>query len=85
MIGTECLAAPVAVKLVAAGTKHLAAGSVRARADFQESVAAVFVVLDLEALEEGVAGGAGGGSKSAVHKFIRANQRCIVKRKVAKT
>ena len=79
------MAAPVAMKLIAAGTKHLAAGGVRARADFQESVAAVFVVLDREALEEGVTGGAAAGSNVLFHKFIIAKQRCIVKRKVAKT
>ena len=69
------MTAPVAVKLVAAGAKHLAAGSVRARADFQESVAAVFVVLDLEALEEGVASGAGGRSNLLFHGYIIACYR----------
>ena len=67
MVGAERLAASVAMELVAAGAKHLAASGVRTRPDFEECVAAVFVVLDRKALEERLAGGAGGGSKLLCH------------------
>ena len=69
MVGTECLAASVAVKLVAAGAEHLSASGIRARADFEECVAAVFVVLDRKALEKRVASGAGSGSEFRFHVF----------------
>jgi hypothetical protein len=51
VIDTECLAASVAVELVAAGAEHLAACGIRTRADFEEGIAAVFVVFDWKALE----------------------------------
>jgi len=70
VVGAECLAATVAVELIAAGAEHLAAGGVGTRADFEESVAAVFVVFDRKALEKRVAGGAGSGSKSLSHMHI---------------
>ena len=70
VIGAECLTASVAVELVAAGAEHLATRGVRTRADFEESVAAVFVVLDRKALEKRGAGGAGGGGESRFHVFI---------------
>ena len=75
MVGAEGLAASIAMKLVAAGAKHLAAGGVRARADFEECVTAVFVVLDRKALEKRVAGGAGSGSELRSHVFIIACYR----------
>ena len=69
MVGTERLAASVAVELVAAGAEHLATRGVRTRADFEESVAAVFVVLDWKALEKRVASGAGSRSELRFHAF----------------
>src|ERR1700691_6018357 len=70
MIGAERLATTVAMELVAAGAQHFAAGSVRARVDFEEGLAAVLFVLDRKTLEKCVAGGAGSGSKSVSHTFI---------------
>jgi hypothetical protein len=52
MVGAECLATSIAVKLVAAGAKHLAAGGVCTIADFEEGDAAIYVVLDRKALKE---------------------------------
>jgi hypothetical protein len=46
MVRAELLAAPVAVKLTAAGAKHFAAAGIGARADFQDGIAALFVILD---------------------------------------
>jgi hypothetical protein len=59
MIGAEKLAASVAVELIATGAEHLAACGIGTGADFQEGVAAVFVVFDWEAFEKRVASGAG--------------------------
>jgi hypothetical protein len=70
VVGAERLAASVAVKLVAAGTQQLTAAGVSARTDFEEGVAAVFVVLDRQTLEEGVAGGAGSGDIMLFHNDI---------------
>jgi hypothetical protein len=70
MVGAESLAASVAVKLVAAGAQHLAAGGIHARADFEERVSTVFVVLNRKALENRVARGAGGGSELRFHISI---------------
>jgi hypothetical protein len=67
------------MELVAAGAKHLAAIGIRARADFEECVAAVFVVLDRKALEKRVASGTGGGSELRCHESIIAILRKIVK------
>ena len=67
MIGAEKLTASIAAELVAAGAEHLAANSIRTGMDFQESIAAVFVVFDRKALEKRVAGGAGSGSESESH------------------
>jgi len=39
------------MELIAAGAEHLAAFGVCARADFEECVAAIFVVFDRKALE----------------------------------
>jgi hypothetical protein len=60
MIGAEELAASIAVKLIATRAEHLAACGVGAGADFEECVAAVFVIFDRKALEQSVASGAGG-------------------------
>ena len=70
MVGAERLAASVAVELIAARAEHLAACGIRTGADFEEGVAAVFVVLDWKALEQGVAGGAGGGGELLSHGLI---------------
>jgi deoxyribose-phosphate aldolase len=67
VVAAECLAASVAVELVAARAEHLAAGGIRTRADFEECVAAIFVVLDRKALEKRVAGWAGGGGELLYH------------------
>jgi hypothetical protein len=56
------------MELVAAGAQHFATGGVSARADFEEGVAAVFVVLDRKTLEKCVAGGARGRSELLFHK-----------------
>jgi len=50
------------MELIAARAKHFAASGVRARADFEEGVPAVFVVFNRKTLEERVASGAAGGS-----------------------
>ena len=57
MIGAEKLATSVAVELVATGAEHLAACGIGTRANFEEGIAAVFVVFDREALEKRVARG----------------------------
>jgi hypothetical protein len=67
------------VELVAAGAQHLAAGGIGTGADFQEGITAVLVVFDREALEKGVAGGAGSGGELPFHVLMITNQRCIVK------
>jgi hypothetical protein len=67
VIGAECLAASIAVELVAAGAEHLAAGGIGTGANFEEGIAAVFVVFDREALEKGVASGAGSGGEFRSH------------------
>ena len=85
MVDAERLATSVAMELIAAGAEHLAAGAVRTRADFEEGVAAVFVVFDRKALEQRLAVGAGSGGKLLSHEHIIAKQRCIVKRKIAIT
>ena len=46
MVGAERLATSVAMELIAARAKHFAASGVRAKADFEEGVPAIFVVLD---------------------------------------
>ena len=63
VIGTEELAASVAMKLIATGAQHLAAIGVGARPDFEKGIAAVFVVFDRKALEKRIAGGAGRGGE----------------------
>jgi hypothetical protein len=68
VVGAESLAASIAVELIAAGTEHLAAS--RAGVNFQEGLAAVFVVFDRKTFEERVAGGAGGGGEGLFHKKI---------------
>ena len=67
VIGAERLAASVAVELIAAGAEQLAADRIGAGADFQEEIAAVFVVLDRKTFKERVAGGAGGGVELLSH------------------
>jgi len=67
VVGAERLAASVAVELVAARAQLLSTDEIGARVDRQECVPAVFVVLDRKALEERLAGGAGGGSKLLCH------------------
>jgi hypothetical protein len=73
------------MELVAAGAKHLAAGWARARADFEERVAAVFVVLDRQPLEKRVASGTGGRGELHFHVHIIAKKRCLVNSEVAAT
>jgi hypothetical protein len=58
VISTERLAASIAIELVAAGAEHLAACGIGTRADFEEGIAAVFVVFDRQALEKRVTSGA---------------------------
>jgi hypothetical protein len=70
VIGAKRLATSIAVELIAAGAKHLAACGIRTRTDFEEGIAALFVVFDREALEKRVAGGAGSGSEFLFHEFI---------------
>jgi hypothetical protein len=62
------LAAAIAVELIATGAEQRAASG--AGTHFQEDVPAVLVVFDREALEECIAGGAGGGSEGVSHVFI---------------
>jgi hypothetical protein len=70
VVGAKGLTASIAMKLIAAGAEHLAAVGVRARADFEECVAAIFVVLDWKALEKRVASGARGRREGVSHVFI---------------
>ncbi len=70
VVGAERLAASIAMELVAAGTEHLAAGGVRAKADFEECATAIFVILNRKALEKCVASGAGDRVESTFHIFI---------------
>jgi hypothetical protein len=79
VIGTERLTASVTVELVATGTEHFAACGIRTRADFEQCVAAVFVVIDREALEQGIAGGAGSRGEFRSHGDIIAKRLAIVK------
>ena len=68
MIGAEGLAAAVAMELVTTGAKELAAGGVGTGPNFEEgATVAIFVIFNWQALEQRVAGGAGGGSKSSSH------------------
>jgi hypothetical protein len=68
VVDAESLAASVAVKLIAAGAEHLATFGVCARPNFKDNASqAIFVVLDRKALEERVAGEAGGGSELHSH------------------
>ena len=46
VIGTEELAASVAMKLIATGAEHLAAVGIGTGADFKEGIAAISVVFD---------------------------------------
>ena len=65
MIGAERLPASIAVELAAAGTEQLAAIAVGARVHFEDNAAgAIFVVLERQALEQGVAIGAGSGREA---------------------
>jgi hypothetical protein len=68
VVGAERLAASIAVELIAAGTEHRSAS--RTGVDFQEGIAAVFVVLDRKTLKERVADGAGSGGELLSHKNI---------------
>jgi hypothetical protein len=65
VVGAERLAASIAVELIAAGTEHRAASG--AGMDFQEGIAAVFVVFDRKTFKTRIAGGAGGGVESLSH------------------
>ena len=67
------------MELIAAGAEHLAAGGIRTRSDFEECVAAVFVVLDGKTVEEGVAGEAGSGGKLRSHDSIMLDISVYVK------
>jgi len=67
VVGAERLAASIAVELVTAGAKHLAARGIGTGPNLQEGVAAIFVVLEREAFEKRVASGAGSGSKLLFH------------------
>jgi hypothetical protein len=85
VIDAECLAASVAMELVAAGAEHLAAGGGGTGANFEEGIAAIFVVFDWKALEKRVAGGAGSGGELAFHISIIAKPpvavKCLLRRK----
>jgi len=70
VIRTKRLATSVAMELIAAGAEELAAGGVRTGADFEEGVAAIFVVFDRKTFKECVAGGAGSGGELLSHKNI---------------
>jgi hypothetical protein len=61
VVDAERLAASIAVELIAAGTEQFFAS--RTGVDFQEDIAAVFVVFDRKTFKERVAGGAGGESE----------------------
>jgi hypothetical protein len=63
VVNAECLAAPVAAKLIAAGAEHRAAP--RARANCQEDVPAVFVILNRKTFERRVGVAASGRSRIA--------------------
>jgi hypothetical protein len=69
VIGAKRLAASIAVKLIAAGAKHLPAGGIGAWPNFEDGDAAVFVILHGKVLEQRVAIGAGGGSEFRSHVF----------------
>ena len=59
MIGAKQLSASIAVELAAAGTEQLAARRIGTGMHFENNAAgAVFVVLERQALEQGVAIGA---------------------------
>ena len=77
VVGTERLAASIAVELIAAGTEHGAAS--RAEVHFQEGIAAVFVVFDRKTFKERVAGGAGGGVELLSHEIIISVKAALVK------
>jgi len=70
VVDAERLATSVAMELIAAGAEELAAGGVRTRADFEEGVAPVFVVLDRKALEKRLAGGAVSGGELVFDEAI---------------
>ena len=70
VVRAKRLPASVAVELIAAGTQQFSAGGISARVDFEEGVAAVFVVLNGKTLEQRIASGTRSGSESWSHVFI---------------
>ena len=68
VLEAEGLAAPVAMELRASGAEHGAASG--AGLDRQADVRAVLVGFDRQALEQRIAGGAGGGVELLSHKNI---------------
>jgi hypothetical protein len=68
VVDAERLAASIAVELIAAGTEQFFAS--RTGVDFQEDIAAVFVVFDRKTFKERVTGGAGGGIELLSHENI---------------
>ena len=59
------------MKLTAARAEQLSAFGIGAGMHFEDNAAgAIFVVLERQALEQGVAIGAGSGSESGSHDFI---------------
>ena len=84
MIGAEGEAAAVAVELIAAGAEEFAAGLMRAGVDFENDAAvAVFVVIEREPVEIGIAVGACvRGVGWFAHIESLASVRTDVKRKV---
>ena len=67
VVSTEDFPASIAVELIAAGAEQFFANGIGAGVDFQEGIAAVFVVLDRKTFKERVAGGAGGGVELLSH------------------
>jgi len=71
MIGAEGVPAAVAVELIAAGAEQFTASGVSAGVDFENGIAdSVFVVIEGEAVEVCVAGGAGSVTGGLFHMVI---------------
>jgi hypothetical protein len=64
VVGAERVTAAVAVELIAARAQQGSARRMSAGLHRDQGISAVFVALNWNAVKEGVAGGAGGGSES---------------------
>jgi hypothetical protein len=64
VVDAKGVAASVAMELIAGGAEKFTACSVRAGADFENCVAAVFVAFDGQAIKRSVAFRAVGGSET---------------------